>query len=205
MKKLIIIILLFFSVQWLFGQGEIYKIKGEYYRGNQVYCAGVKTDIFKYSAASQENDNWCWAACVQMVLHYQGVYVSQRDLVRKAFGTTENRPANGAAIVRAANGWRVDGKTIVAGMGNKSTINLIDDLAFHYPVIIGLDMPGQNVGHAFVLTAIFYYYDDNNTMRPYKVVLRDPWGYNDNPSRHELGWSDFYNRINTIVHVYPQN
>jgi hypothetical protein len=88
-------------------------------------------------------------------------------------------------------------------MGGKSQFNLIDDLAFRYPVIVGLDMPGQNMGHAYVLTAIFFYYDQNQRKVPVEVVLRDPWPKNQ--SRTVLKWNDFFNRINCIVHVYPQN
>jgi hypothetical protein len=200
-RHLFALLLLLFSVR-LFGQGVVYETD-EHYNGNRLYCAGVKTDIFKFYAASQEYDCWCWAACVQMVLNYQGVYVEQKDLVKKAFGIVTNKGGTGYDIVKAANGWYVKGKTIAAQMGGKSQFDLINDLAYHYPVIIGLNMPGQNMGHAYVLTAVFYYYDSYKRKVPTKVVLRDPWPYNE--SRTVLTWYDFYNRINCIVHVYPQN
>lgn len=48
------------------------------YRGGTIYrnretgelCAAVKTERFVDAAATQQNENWCWAACVQMVLAY---------------------------------------------------------------------------------------------------------------------------------------
>ena len=83
---------------------------------------------------------------------------------------------------------------------------MINDLAYRYPVIVGLNMPGQNTGHAYVLTAIEFYYISNDPKKekiPIRVILRDPWPRN--PSRTVLNWSDFYRRVNCIVHIYPQN
>jgi len=185
----------------LFGQ-VVYDTETNDHYGNRIYCAGVKTDVFEYSKAIQETDCWCWAACVQMVLHYQGMYVEQSDLVKKAFGVVRNDGGTGWDIVRASNGWYKDGKRIVSRMGGKSQFNLIDDLAYRYPVIVGLNMPRQTVGHAYVLTAVFYYYDAYQRKVPTEVVLRDPSPYGQ--SRTVLKWNDFYNRVNCIVHVYPQ-
>ena len=118
-KRLLLFISLFvLYVQAFVGQ-EVYKTNRNY-NGSTIYSAGIKTDIFKYYAANQEYDSWCWAACVQMVLNYQGLYVEQKDLVKRAFGTVTNRGGTGYDIVKAANGWRVKEKTIVAQMGGKS-------------------------------------------------------------------------------------
>lgn len=200
MKRICICYFLLSSCS-LFGQ-VVYDTEMDDVFGNRIYCAGVQTNVFEYFKASQEYDCWCWAACVQMVLHYQGIYVEQRELVYKAFNTVVNHGGTGWDIVRAANGWYKNGKRIVSKMGPKSQFNLIDDLAYHYPVIVGLNIPGQTTGHAYVLTAIFYYYDQYQRKVPTEVVLRDPWPYNQ--SRTVLKWYDFYHRVNTIVHVYPQ-
>jgi hypothetical protein len=170
--------------------------------GNKIYAVGVFKDVFEYHKATQEGENWCWAACVQMVLHYQGLRIEQRDLVRRALGNVVDRPGDSEDIATAAHGWRVNGKTIVAKIGSISESDLIDDLAYRYPVIVGLSIPGQNVGHAYVLTAIFFYYDRTGRRIPFEVVLRDP-----SPgrvSRTVLSWNNFYSRVHTVVHVYPQ-
>jgi len=194
------LILVFFSLTLAttsFGQqtGEVYQI-GD---GNN-FCAAIKTSAFQFYQAEQEYDNWCWAACIQMVLNYQGIKISQCDIVAKAFGQCINRPAGCDVMVRAANGWNYNGTALEAWSEDDiSSKDLIDALAFKYPVIIGLNMPGQNVGHAYVLTAIFFKYDSNHSKIPYKVRLRDPWPTN--PNVYETTWNDFRSRINCIVHV----
>ncbi len=198
MKRIIFLVLLsiIFIPKEAFSQGEIFQI------GNKNnYVAGVTTQKFKYYVARQKSQNWCWAACIQMVLNYQGLFVDQCDIVKQAFGQEcVDRPANCYSIEKAAGGWNVKGKKIKAYMDTKPTPHdFINDLAFKYPLIIGLNMPGQNIGHAYVLTAVFYQYDNQNRKVPYKVILRDPWP--NNPSRLELGWSDFRNRINCVTHV----
>lgn len=180
-----------------FSQGKIYQIDNR-----NDYAAAVKTEKFQFYAASQKESNWCWAACIQMVLNYQGLLVDQCTIVKKAFNTTRcvNQPADCHTIEYGVSGWQINNRQIRGQVDfSPSTGELIDQLAYRNPVIIGLDMPGNNIGHAYVLTAIFFSYDLNNRKVPYKVVLRDPWP--DHPSRQELSWSDFVNRINCITYV----
>lgn len=199
MKKNIILLtlILFVTVDIYSQNGEIYQLGS----GND-YVAGDFYDKVQGYKARQRSQNWCWAACVQMVLKNQGLYVDQCDIVKQGFGQSScvDRPADCYTIEQAAGGWNIKGRRIRSSVNNSITAHdLIDDLAFKYPLIIGLDMPGQNIGHAYVLTAVFFRYDSNSRKRPYKVVLRDPWP--SNPSRLELSWSDFYNRINCVTHV----
>jgi len=203
MQKFLLIFLLSFYSLISFSQpgprkGEILQL-GD---GNN-YCAAIETSKFIYYVARQEYDNWCWAACIQMVLNYQGIKISQNDIVRKAFGAIVNRPAGCQVMTSAADNWNYGGVVIKAWhQTDTDQFELIDDLANKYPVIIGLNMPNQNIGHAYVLTAIYFQYNDSKKKIPYKVALRDPWP--DNPSRTELTWKDFTSRINCIVHVTPQ-
>ena len=59
--------------------------------GNTGYfVAGVPTEEFVHFAAPegagrQKMENWCWAACIQMVLNYHGLYVDQKDVVARVF------------------------------------------------------------------------------------------------------------------------
>jgi len=199
MHKVSPILLFFFCLpsHYIFGQGEVYQIGEE-----NNYAAAVKTEKFQYFAAKQESDNWCWAACIQMVLNYQGLYVDQCPIVKKAFNINQciDKPADCYTIQTGTSGWNINGKLVKARVDyNASVFKLIDQLAFKDPVIIGLNMPGQSVGHAYVLTAVFFQYDSNQKKKPYKVVLRDPWP--SNASRQEFGWNDFVSRINCITYV----
>jgi hypothetical protein len=195
MKRFILISIFIFSNWLVFAQGEIYQ------KGNSNdFCAAVLTEKFKFFHAEQEYDNWCWAACIQMVLNYQGINVDQKAIVTKAYGGLVNKPANCDVMTNAANGWSYEGTEIEAWQVSEvSSKDLIAALANKYPVIIGLNMPGQDVGHAYVLTGIWFRYDQNKKKVPYEVVLRDPWP--PNPDKTTIPWSDFKSRINCIVHV----
>ena len=182
-----------------FRGGEIFRI-GD----TDVYWAAVKTSYFKEYVARQEEDCWCWAACVQMVLNYQGVDVGQEELVRRAKGVRVNQAGSAYDIQRAADGWRTGSHVIAAKVGNPAGITaqgIIKDLIDKYPLIIGLEMPGQSVGHAYVLTGISFR-QNGNTYQPLEVILRNPWP--SSPSREKLSWSDFRRRVHTVVHVYPK-
>lgn len=177
-------------------KGQIFFSKSE-----GLYWAAIETSYFKAHVARQRSENWCWAACTQMVLNYQGVSVSQEQIVERVFGSCVDRPGTAQNIVQGASGWYVDGRTIGA-RADCSFIpqKLIDDLVNKYPLVVGLSMPGQNVGHAYVLTGLsFQKY--GNEIYPHSVILRDPWP--DNQSRLILSWSDFSRRAHTIVHIFP--
>lgn len=200
MKTLYINCILIFILFPAYGQqGEIFQI------GDNDFVAGDLYNQVESYKAKQNGENWCWATCVQMVLKKQGLYVEQCDIVKHGFGQQfcKDLPADCFIIKEAANGWIVDGKMIKAKVEeNLSDITphvLIDDLAFKYPLIIGLNIDNQPVGHAYVLTAIYFSYDAYNRKIPYKVVLRDPWP--GKPSRVELSWDNFFQRINCVTHV----
>lgn len=124
-----------------FRGGEIFRI-GD----TDVYWAAVKTTYFKDYVARQEEDYWCWAACVQIVLNYLGVDVGQEKLVRRAKGHRVNKSRIIYDIQRTADGWRIVEHVIVARVDNPYSVTaqtFINDLIDKYPVIIDLEMPGQ--------------------------------------------------------------
>ena len=177
-------------------KGQIFFSKSE-----GLYWAAIKTSYFQTYVARQRSQNWCWAACTQMVLNYQGVDVPQEKIVERVFGSQIDRPGTAQNIVQGASGWYVGGYTIEA-KADYSFIpqKLIDDLVNKYPLVVGLSMPGQNVGHAYVLTGLSFQ-RQGDTVYPHSVILRDPWP--DNPSRVVLSWDDFSSRAHTIVHIFP--
>lgn len=184
-------------------KGEAQGNKGSIYysKDDGLYWAAIKTTNFSDFIARQRDTNWCWAACTQMVLNYQGVNVTQEEIVERVFGAKENNPAGAKEIVKGASGWYVNGHQINAGYDYPlSPQKLINDLVSKYPLIIGLRMPGQNIGHAYVLTGIGFN-KNGDAVYPQKVILRDPWP--ENESRIILTWSNFSDRVHTIVHVYP--
>lgn len=201
-RWIISIVILLFGVSHAVCQdyrgGEIFKING-----SDVYWAAVKTEYFCDYVARQEEDCWCWAACVQMVLNYQGVAVQQEDLVCRVKGMRVNQGGTAYDIQKAANGWMVNGKQIIAKVENSNALSaqiIINDLVDKYPLIIGLRMPGQSMGHAYVLTGISFRMINGNCY-PIEIIVRNPWP--SSPSREKFQWDDFLNRVHTIVRVYP--
>ena len=200
-KALVIVLAALFAAipSLLYAQNR----KGQifYSKNDGLYWAAIETSYFKAYVARQRSDNWCWAACTQMVLNYQGVSVSQEQIVERVFGSRVDRPGSAQNIVQGASGWHVDGHTIGAKADNYFIPQkLIDDLVNKYPLVVGLSMPGQNVGHAYVLTGLSFQ-KQGNSIYPQSVILRDPWP--DNQSRLVLSWSDFSRRAHTIVHIFP--
>lgn len=208
MKKTIFLSLfLVFGICEVYSQGRIYQIDG----GNN-FAAAVVTERFNYFQSFQEEQNWCWAACIQMILDYQGIGFQgtkseQCEIVKKAFNSFDcsDKPANCYTIESGANGWIINGRQVKAEVDSSPNANeLIDQLAYKNPVIIGLNMPNQDIGHAYVLTAIFFR-ESNGRKIPYRVVLRDPYPYDKygvkKDAKQEFDWNDFKSRINCITYV----
>ena len=177
--------------------------------GPQDWVAGVPSEQFVHFAAAegqgrQRMQNWCWAACIQMVLNYHGLYVKQEDIVAKVFGNTVDAPASPNEIMRALQGWAPDSRgrmsQIEADARNLEPASVIQDLEYRWPLIVGLQGQG-GTGHAYVLTAAYYRLNQGGQPMIYRVVLRDP--YPTKASRLEMGIDEFMARCTfaTRVHV----
>jgi hypothetical protein len=180
------------------------------------YSCGIPTNEFDFMRATTVNQglqvqsNWCWAACIQMVLNYHGLNVSQMEVVTKIYGSPYvNQPANEPQILNALSGWAPDTRGRYSGInaygGFTSLQEIINGLSGKWPLIVGLSNPDGGVGHAYVLTAIYYsnqydYYGNLVGIIPEKVVLRDPWP--GNPSRQEFSWSEFQSRCFMAVKIW---
>src|SRR5690606_1346325 len=57
---------------------------------------GVPTSDFSAIATfgKQRNTNWCWAACIQMVLNYYNIPVAQEQIVKRTLGKLADKPAD---------------------------------------------------------------------------------------------------------------
>ncbi|MCC8176511.1 MAG: C39 family peptidase [Bacteroidales bacterium] len=204
MKRVVVILIgVMVSLQaWCYRGGTIYRN-----RETGELCAAVKTKWFVDAAATQQNQNWCWAACVQMVLAYQGVAISQDEIVTSVFGWPADKGGTAYDIVNAVNSSGRGLRAKAESPSGKSKLSFIDDLAKRYPLIVGLYVPGQSTGHAWVMTGIVFTTNADGTMvYPRRVILRNPWPYRSGQSqadREELDWAEFISRVHTIVHVYP--
>lgn len=177
--------------------------------GPNYFGAGIPTYELEYTVAPRVNgrqrqSNWCWAACVQMVLNYHGLYVTQEQVVQRIYGNLIDRPAGEREIRQALSGWAPDvrgGVSYISCQSGLSSINEItQNLAYKWPLIVGLRNPRGGIGHAYVLTGIYYSVDAYNNTIPDKVVLRDPWPQSQ--SRQEMSWREFSNRVMMVFKVW---
>jgi hypothetical protein len=142
-----------------------------------------------------------------MVLNYHGLYVTQEQIVNKCFGGLYDVPGGDFQMFTALNGWAYNtrgGASNIYTNNYPTNANEIQSLlANNWPLIVGLNK-GTSIGHAYVLTAIYYSlsYDNygNLIVIPDKVVLRDPWPYNN--SRQEMSWEDFNRYVVSIFKVW---
>ena len=202
MKKLIWGCLLFASLLPCLGRAEMQQL------GPNYFSAGVFSGEFEFFAAPQQQgrqrqQNWCWAATTQMVLNYHGLYVTQEEVVARIFGKLVDSPAKPEQILTALSGWAPDTRgrfsQIYASTYLLQGSDIVRDLAYKWPLIVGLKQPSQ-IGHAYVLTAVFYAVGPQNQPIFDKVVLRDPWP--GNPSRVEMSWQEFQSRVLFLARVY---
>ena len=170
---------------------------------------GIPSQDFVHFAAPesegrQRMQNWCWAACIQMVLNWHGLYVKQEEIVQRIYGGMVDRPAQPNQILAALQGWAPDARggysAIQADPVNINAATVIHDLEYRWPLIVGLS--GPQGGHAYVMTAAYYYVDDYGQPVIYRVVLRDP--YPTNKSRLEMDMAQFAARCTFATRVHVQ-
>lgn len=179
--------------------------------GDNYYAAGIATEEFDFFAApnedgTQRQSNWCWAACAQMVLNYYDIMVTQEELVKKVYGNLIDKPANFNQICSAISGWSLNSEHGQYSLACDNNIQSADDitlpLLLKAPLIVGLKgAPNSTeIGHAYVLTGIYYSVDGSNRTIPDKLVLRDPWPTN--PSLIEMNWKDFESRVFAVTKIW---
>lgn len=157
MKQTLLILLLLISLHTpMTGsaqpQGRIVSVD------NSVFVAMVDSSIGDCTR-QQYKDNRCRAACIQMILLYNGEYVSQSDIATKVFGDSYNRTASGNQIEATFDGWL--GYSVHSYQSKKSQC-LIDEISSGHSLIIGI---GE---HAYLLTHIYYKKASNGLLHPFK-------------------------------------
>jgi len=186
--------------------------------GQNSYEAGVNSIEMSFKAAPetfgiQRQDQWCWAASIQMILNYHGLYVTQEKVVQMIKGDLRNEGGTHEEIIYALNGWGIDYQgrpsTVRAFTDNSLTpAGLINILAYKYPMIAELNN-SDGSGHAVVLTAVGFHYVAvwngyayaNVPVLDY-AIYRDPWGRDGKPSRQTEYWSSFGSRVRNLDQVF---
>lgn len=150
----------------------------------QVFYVGIPTNKFNYSASSQHNSNWCWAASLQMIFNYYGVSITQEQIVARSYGvnpngTLPNWAGSMQVITANLNNWNIDnyGQTYAVAatfnFGAPTPSFLIQELSAQRPVLVGYQS-SPNSGHAVVITGCSY---TPSVYGPIiqTIIVRDPW------------------------------
>lgn len=166
------------------------------YQGIQTCDAGISSELANSTISKKQNkDQWCWAACIQMVFSYYGLNVSQETIVREAWGEAINLPAQPYDILESLNReWVDDNDQTFTVTGDSFTANHVtaaQDLSDDMPLIIG------TMGHAMVLTSLRYYRNNWGGGSVIASVVRDPWP---NRGRRILSANEWYN-TNFLVRI----
>lgn len=146
----------------------------------------VEVDNFSGFEATQQRPEWCWAAAVSMTMNYQGIPLSQCDVVESLGGecdSSELQFGSISSIISALNGIQGNrlGRPALVQATSLSTGNgtpLIADLATNWPPIVGLSGEDEDApGHVYVLLTIRYSWYPNAWNVPvfWNVELYDPW------------------------------
>ncbi len=195
-------------VTWLGILGPAQPVGADIYNlGPGLWAAAVPSDEFDFFAAPrfegrQHQQNWCWAACVQMTLNYHGLRVTQEEVVQRVFGRQVDAPGSPEMILTALSGWAPDQRGRFSAIHASPYVmrgsDIVRDLAHRWPLIVGLSE--RRGGHAYVLTAVEYSVDPrNNEPIFHGVVLRDPWP--GRRSRVKLDWATFERKLTFMARV----
>jgi len=146
------------------------------FQGVQQCEAGIDSRLAYVSAAAtggQHMNQWCWAACIEMVFKYYGLNVPQRAIVQQTWGQIVNFPAQPGQILANLNRPWVDSsgqRFYVSGDSySANPMTAAQDLSQNMPLIIG------TLGHAMVLTSLQYARDQYGNGQVNAAVVRDPW------------------------------
>jgi hypothetical protein len=162
---------------WVFLLGFTGNLAGQF--GPQPFYVGIPTAAFNFAAASQTQNEWCWAASTQMILNWYNVPVTQPEIVQRVFGAVVDQPATDAVISAALNGWGYtrNGQTVIIRSvgypGAPPPMTLINELSQQHPILLTF-LSGPYSGHAVVITGASYI---NTQWGPQiiSLVIRDPF------------------------------
>jgi len=140
---------------------------------------GIPTANFNFVAAAQQQDQWCWAASVQMILNWYGIGVTQDMIVARTKHILIDQAGSDFDISNALSGWAVtvNGQPVIirsmAARGLPTPAVLLSELNQGHPILLTF-ATGMYSGHAVVITAASYY-PTNYGPQIFSLVLRDPW------------------------------
>ena len=128
---------------------------------------GVDPAVQRAAHVRQTDENWCWAASLEMAMRCHGLQVPQREIVKHIYGAilggARDHKGTTQDVVHALDNWTADAqgrpfKAVVQDwQGKPSPQVLRTELAAKRPIILRLDVdpghPWLHRYHAVVLAA----------------------------------------------------
>lgn len=155
----------------------------------RVFRSGVNSQYFNFYYTRQYRTNWCYAACIEMIMRYNGIAIFQEDVAVRtcktnAFSDRTNCPAsilqiserlNLCGTDRLGKSYCVDG---IQYKGHPTAEWLIGEMRNHRPVMVAIK--GNTIGHVVLITGIEWRILPSGKKQIFKMFIRDPWLDGDN-------------------------
>lgn len=169
--------------------------------GEKTFSVGLYAKPFRFERINYNGTQnalfWDWATCLVMCLNYNGLNVSQEQMMTLVNGSVEEPFGAPQDLTFAVNkntptAWGKPSKVFCAAANLNADV-LFDELSADRPIIIGTGNVGLE-GRAYVVTAMAYTikFDANGQqvgIVPTSVTLRDPWP--NSFANRIVQWSDF--------------
>lgn len=206
---------LLICIYWcLIAQGQTPIYTDSCFSEESVYI-GVSKKEFNRSAfvrkkGFQKQSNWCWAACTQMILNYNGTDVEQEELVMMLYDSLLNQKASFLDLYNIFGGNQFlsfSQNPMIVSIFEDTTISplkLKEELSNKWIPLIGLNYLNDTMsrGHMYLAIGVTYQIDCGRYI-PKKLLLFDPM-----PRRKqyiEISWEDFLLRNPEIAYIYVKD
>ena len=193
----IVLVLSCFLSTSLHAQKAIEKLSRNY------YVAGPQTEEVQFIEATPKCQNYCWAACAQILLNYHGLSLSQEQIIERIHNGKPCEIGDGKKMIKALNGWSPPSvekvSKIHASYGNLNTSDLVEHLSNGWPIIVGLDSRSLS-RQVYVLSAVYFSMDHWDHPKIDEVLLRNPWPLS--PSEEYMRWDLFKTKNPTFFDVW---
>lgn len=168
--------------------------------GVNTYCASISTGAFEFERVNnlmgKNDESWNWAACIDMVLNFNGLSSTQEQIIDFTMSPT-NQVSEPAELMMAMNrgtpaSWGKPSHVVCEAV-NVDEDALFDELSANRPMIVGLRSTNGGNRPAVVISitySIKFSADGQQTgIDPTIVVVRDP-GLTAQ-SVQIINWADF--------------